>query len=114
MEILTIKPCEYSFRQRMAIMRSGHFFVHAIMACLACGGVAGIRERRVLGVSRSEKVTVLWKETILKVLEREGKQLDIDNLISQDQGFMCRKCFYGYNKLIEKKEVHNYVDKIFF
>ena len=54
------------------------------MSCLACGGAAEIKERRVLEVSSSE---VLWKETILKVLEREGKQLDIDNLISQDQVF---------------------------
>ena len=48
------------------------FFFHAIMSCLACGGVAEIKERRVLEVSGSE---VLWKETILEVLEREGKQL---------------------------------------
>lgn len=70
-----------------------------------------IRVRRVLGVSDSEQVTLLWKETIFKVLERESKQLDIDNLISKEQGFICKECFYAYDKMLEKKEVYTILAK---
>ncbi len=63
-----------------------------------------MKQRRVLGVAESEKVTLFWKEMAFKNLEKSGKQLDLDVLINK-QGFICKKCFYAYDKLIKKKMV---------
>lgn len=74
--------------------------------CLACGGVAVVRKRRVLG-NGTKEVTLLWKEILVNAMEEEGKELDITNFFSQKERFMCKNCFYAYNKVIEKKEVHS-------
>ena len=59
--------------------------------CLACGGPAVAGVRRVLGVSGSVEVTLLWKEMISKELQRSGKTLDFMGLISQKVGYNMQK-----------------------
>lgn len=74
--------------------------------CLSCGDLAVAGDRRVLGRgSGSDTVTSLWKKLITKELERRNTQLDIDSLISQEEGYVCRKCFHAYEKLLKNTEV---------
>ncbi len=75
----------------------------SLAICLACGGLANVKDRRVLGVG--EKVTLLWEKTISMVLLLEKKQFDFKRIISNKEGYMCRKCFYAYGKFVEKEEV---------
>ena len=51
------------------------------MFCLACADIAVVRGRRVLGVPESERVTLLWKETVKSVIQKEGQQFDADSII---------------------------------
>ena len=73
--------------------------------CLACADIAVIRGRRVLGVPESERVTLLWKETVKSVIQKEGKQFDADSIIRKKEAYMCKKCYYAYEKFADKKEV---------
>ncbi len=72
--------------------------------CLACGGVAAVGSRRIIKTQSCDGVSILWKE-IERELEKKGEALDLDNLISsQQEAYMCRKCFYAYEKTTRSKE----------
>ena len=77
--------------------------------CLACGESAVEKDRRVLGGSgnTSEQVTLLWKRIFLKELDKRSEQLhfDLDGLIHQQRSYICRKCYYAYDKLCETEKV---------
>ena len=73
--------------------------------CLACASPALIKRRRILETPDSERVTLVWKETVLNVMQKEGKEFDADSIISRKEGCMCQKCFYAYKKFVEKNEV---------
>ncbi len=76
--------------------------------CLACGGVAAVGSRRIIKTQSCDGVSILWKEEIERELEKKGEALDLDHLISsQQEAYMCRKCFYAYEKLLEAKKVIN-------
>ena len=77
--------------------------------CLACGELTIKKDRRVLGGSgsASEQVTNLWRETIANELRRRSKVLDFDSLIHPGAGYLCRKCYYSYEKLLETREVQS-------
>ena len=72
--------------------------------CLACGEHTVKKDRRVLG-GTSERVTLLWKETISSELEKRKEDVDLDELLCPGPGYMCRKCFYAYDKMLQNKEV---------
>ena len=47
----------------------------------------------------------MWKQVASKELEERGQHVDLDGLISgygdpAKVGYMCRKCFYSYEKLL--------------
>ena len=47
----------------------------------------------------------MWKQVAIKELEERGQHADLDGLISgygdpAKVGYMCRKCFYSYEKLL--------------
>ena len=47
----------------------------------------------------------MWKQVASKELEERGQHADLDGLISgygdpAKVGYMCRKCFYSYEKLL--------------
>ena len=71
--------------------------------CLGCGGLAKSRDRRTL--EAGGQVTLLWEKAMDKVLEIEQQEFDCSSLIHNGDGFMCRKCFYAFEKFIEKFEV---------
>ena len=73
--------------------------------CLACASPTLVRGRRILGTPESERVTLVWKETVLNVIHKEGKRFDADSIITRKERYMCKKCFYAYEKFAEKKEV---------
>lgn len=54
-----------------------------------------------------EGVALLWKVAVERELERRGhgQDLDLDSVISSRDSFMCKKCFYAYEKLLEAKKV---------
>ena len=64
-----------------------------------------VRGRRILGTPESERVTLVWKETVLSVIQKEGKRFDADSTITRKKRYMCNKCFCAYEKFAEKKEV---------
>ena len=73
--------------------------------CLASASPTLVRGRRILGTPESERVTLVWKETVLNVIQKEGKGIDADSIITRKERYMCKKCFYAYEKFAEKKEV---------
>ena len=44
------------------------------------------------------------KETVLNVIQKEGKRFDADSIITRKET-LCKKCFYAYEKFDEKREV---------
>ena len=72
--------------------------------CLGCSEVTQKKSRRVLG-STSEQVTILWKDVISKELELRSKQINLDNLLHPGRSYMCRRCYYAYDKLLQAKNV---------
>ena len=52
--------------------------------CLACGEHTVKKDRRVLG-GTSERVTLLWKETISSELEKRKGDVDLDELLCPGQ-----------------------------
>ena len=50
-------------------------------------------------------MTLVWKETVLNVIQKEGKRFNADSIITRKERYMCKKCFYAYEKFAEKKEV---------
>ena len=75
--------------------------------CLACGEQAVRKDRRVIGGISGESgaVTLLWKEFIVKELEKRGEQVNIESVF---ESYMCRKCYYAYQKLLKAKEVKTF------
>ncbi len=72
--------------------------------CLACGELAAKKDRRLLDISG--RVTIYWKEIISQELEKTQPQIDdVNELLCPGPSFMCRKCFYAYDKLLLAKEV---------
>ena len=39
------------------------------------------------------------------MIHKEGKRFDADSIITRKERYMCKKCFYAYEKFAEKKEV---------
>ena len=39
------------------------------------------------------------------MIQKEGKRFDADSIITRKERYMCKKCFYAYEKFAEKKEV---------
>ena len=56
-------------------------------------------ERQTSSGGTSERVTLLWSK-----LEKRKKDVDLDELLCQAT-YMCRKCFYAYDKMLQNKEV---------
>ena len=51
-------------------------------------------------------MTLLWKETVKSVIQKEGKQFDADSIIiRKKETYMCKKCYYAYEQFADKKEV---------
>ena len=73
--------------------------------CLSCASPTLVRGRRILGTPESKRVTLVWKETVLNEIQKEEKQFDADSIITRKERYLCKKCFYAYEKFAEKKEV---------
>ena len=46
-----------------------------------------VRGRRILGTPESERVTLVWKETVLNVIQKEGKRFDADSIITRKERY---------------------------
>ncbi len=44
-------------------------------------------------------------EFIVKELEKRGEQVNIESVF---ESYMCRKCYYAYQKLLKAKEVKTF------
>ncbi len=62
-----------------------------MMLCLACGGLAVVGVRRILGVSGSEDVTQLWKELMSAELLRRGRTLNVCSFLTQKVSYYVQK-----------------------
>ena len=78
--------------------------------CLGCGVTTRrSSDRRNLYSSASAHILPLWSTTITSQLKKNTQlvDLDIDNLLSAEVGrpHLCRKCFYGYEKVLKVTSV---------
>ena len=53
-----------------------------------CASPTLVRGRRILGMPESERVTLVWKETVLNVIQKEGKQFDADSIITRKETYV--------------------------
>lgn len=90
---------------------SMHTKQSAPVVCLGCGEVAQrSSDRRNLKSSCSQHVVSLWKTTIASELQKRNQLADLDSLISgsgepHGAGYMCRRCFYSYEKVLKAKAI---------
>ena len=76
-----------------------------VVLCLACGEVTSrTSDRRNLRNSSSQHVIPLWKDLVAEELSKRNQHADLDDLVSGNSGYMCRKCFYAYEKYLKVKE----------
>ena len=70
--------------------------------CLACGEVTSrLSDRRNLSGPTSQHVVPLWNEIIMEGSQRQNKALGLE---TGQSGYMCRRCFYAYEKCIKLKD----------
>ena len=75
--------------------------------CLGCGEVVQrSSERSNLMTTTSQHVVPLWKEVVGSELQRRGRVMDLDGIVSESGArYMCRKCFYAYEKVLKARAV---------
>ena len=79
--------------------------------CAGCGETQRVKEskgRRKINSSSSERVFTLLKSLITCELDRRGSEEDVDVLM-QHATYMCKNCFYAYEKHINSLEVINHI-----
>lgn len=78
----------------------------AAVVCLACCDITSrASKRRNLSSSSSSHVVPLWKEIVQEEIQKQDRNIDIDSVVDPDRsGYMCRKCFYAYEKYMKLKE----------
>lgn len=77
------------------------------LLCLACGeGPLVTTNRRNILSSSSQHVIPLWRHMVEMEFERRNQYVALDIVLSASQHtFMCRKCFYAYEKVLKTQEV---------
>ena len=80
--------------------------VRSIIICLGCGtATKRSSDRRYLYSSASSHVLPLWSSTITTQLKQSHPQLELDSLLAEvGRPYLCRKCFYGYEKVLKGTE----------
>ena len=73
--------------------------------CVGCGSDIASRpaDRRNLQSSASGHVITAWKTLLEYIVDQEGSEIDVDNIVSGGEdpvrgGRMCRKCFSAYER----------------
>ena len=79
--------------------------------CLGCGKITEKTDRRNLLNTPSQHVLSLWKHMLKLQLDKGTDQVDLERMISdahllqKELRYMCRSCFYAYNKVVKAQEV---------
>ena len=81
----------------------------ATATCFGCNGTAATRDRRLLsGSPASVAVQTTWKD-ILAIRVKTSESADVAAFAAEveadvNSGYMCRKCFYSYERYQKMKE----------
>ena len=73
--------------------------------CLGCGTSLPIGSyRRLLCSDATKHVLPVWREVLCAALEIRGVVIDEESVLSEKQGFICRKCFRAFESFKAAKE----------
>ena len=50
-------------------------------------------------------MTLVWKETVLNVIQKEGKRFDADSIYNQEGEILCARSVFMLMKSLLRKEV---------
>ena len=95
------------FAAAWLVWSTDHGTVRMSARCLACGGAAVARERRVLNSEAARNVLAAWKEIVhLKAIElRVSLSEQFLAAVQSDRpGCMCKKCFSMFERYLRIKE----------
>lgn len=98
------------FAAAWLVWSTDHGTVRMSARCLACGGAAVARERRVLNSEAARNVLSAWKEIVhLKAIElrvslSEQFLAAVGTEQSDRPGCMCKKCFSMFERYLRIKE----------
>ena len=73
--------------------------------CVACGEVIKVKDGRNLSTSASNHLVSLWKDTIAEELARVNQVANLDLVLRERAGRICRKCFLAYERVMKAKTV---------